>query len=207
LTSEQLKKYFDARSRNAEIFDIIPSTNTYLKTNRKEAGTLVLAISQSDGHGQYERVFESPASGLYMSICVDYLPGIPMTLAAANAVTDALHNLFGLSCSVKWVNDIMANGRKLCGILSESVFCGDDSYTVIGFGLNIKKGVLSDELSSIAISLEELMNKDLPSDTLGALACEIADNLEKELTLDADTIFERYKSSCITEIPENAIVL
>ncbi len=207
MTSDQLKKYFDVHSRCAEVFDSIPSTNTYLKTNRRDAGTLVLAISQSAGHGQYERVFESPASGLYMSICVDYLPGIPMTLAAANAVTDALYSLFGLSCSVKWVNDIIANGKKLCGILSESVFCGEESYTVIGFGLNIKKGVLSDELSPIAISLEELLENALPEDTVGALACEIADKLERELTLGADIIFERYKSRCVTEIPENALVL
>lgn len=207
MNADQIKAYFDAHSRPSEIFDMIPSTNAYLKECRKDAGTLVIALSQSAGHGQYDRVFESPRSGLYMSVCVDFRPGIPMTLAAANAVTDTLYACFGISCAVKWVNDIIANGKKLCGILAESVFKGDDSYTVVGFGLNIKKGVLSREISDIAVSLEELLGEDLPEDILAPLALGIVENLEKELARDKQEIVERYKKRCLTGIPEGSMLI
>lgn len=207
MTVKKLKQYFEKNGRNALVFEKIDSTNTYLKKNPQRAGTLALALSQSAGHGQYDRVFESPVSGLYMSLSVRFIPDFPMTLAAANAVTDALYELFSLSCGVKWVNDIIAHGRKLCGILAESVFCGEDSFTVIGFGLNIKKGGLSEEISKIAVSLEELVSEKLPDDTLAVLALKIAENLEKELSRDREAVIKGYTERCITEIPANAVFI
>ncbi len=207
MTVKEIKEYFDLRGRASLVFEEIASTNTYLKKNRQEFGTLALALGQSAGHGQYDRVFESPKSGLYMSVCVKYIPDFPMTLAAANAVTDALRELFSLSCGVKWVNDIIADGRKLCGILAESVFCGEKSFTVIGFGMNIKKGGLSEEISKIAVSLEEIVSSELPENILPLLALKIAENLEKELAGSRDAVIEKYKERCITEIPENAVFI
>ena len=185
----------------------VGSTNTFLKENPPETGTLALALSQSAGHGQYGRVFESPASGLYMSLCVPFIPDFPMTLAAANAVTDTLFELFGQSFGVKWVNDIIFGGRKLCGILAESVFCGDSSFTVVGLGMNLKKGGLSDEVSLIAVSLEEALGRELPSDIIGLLAYKISKNLEKELGSAKEQVINKYRARCITEIPENAVFI
>ena len=203
----KIKEYFDSHDRESVVFESIDSTNTYLKKNRQGFGTLALALSQSAGHGQYNRVFESPDSGLYMSLCVKYIPSFPMTLASANAVVDTLYELFSLKVSVKWVNDIIASSRKLCGILAESVFCGKESFTVIGFGMNIKKGGLSEEISKIAISLEELVDTELPDDILPVLALKIAKNLEAELEKSAEEVIERYKKSCVSEIPENAVFI
>ena len=203
----KIKEYFDSHGRASLVFENIDSTNTYLKKNRQDFGTLALALSQSAGHGQYDRAFESPESGLYMSVCVKYVPSFPMTLAAANAVADALCELFSLKVGVKWVNDIIASSRKLCGILAESVFCGDDSFTVIGFGMNVKKGGLSEEISKIAISLEELLESPLTDDVLPVLALKIAENLEGELEKSSDEVISRYKSICISEIPENAVFI
>lgn len=203
----KIKEYFDSHGRASLVFENIDSTNTYLKKNKQSFGTLALALSQSAGHGQYDRVFESPTSGLYMSICVKYIPSFPMTLAAANAVADALRELFSLQADVKWVNDIIVNSRKLCGILAESVFCGDESFTVIGFGMNIKKGGLSEEITKIAISLDELVEKPLPDDILPLLALKIAENLENELKKSKEEVISRYKQNCISEIPENAVFI
>ncbi len=203
----QIKEYFDSRGRDSLVFESIDSTNTYLKKNRQKAGTLALALCQTAGHGQFDRVFESPRSGLYMSLCVKYIPSFPMTLAAANAAVDALCELCEITCRVKWVNDIIADSRKLCGILAESVFCGDESFTVIGFGMNIKKGGLSDEVSGIAISLEELVENELPDDILPVLALKISENLEKELSKSKEKVISRYKQICISEIPENAVFI
>ncbi len=207
MTVKEIKKYFDLNGRKSLVFETVDSTNTYMKKNPQEFGTLALALGQTAGHGQHDRVFESPRSGLYMSVCVKYIPGFPMTLAAANAVTDALLELFSLSCGVKWVNDIIADSRKLCGILAESVFCGERSFTVIGLGMNIKKGKLSDEISRIAVSLDELVSEPLPDDILARLALKIAENLEKELEKSKGAVIEKYKERCITEIPENAVFI
>ena len=203
----KIKEYFDSHGRASLVFENIDSTNTYLKKNRQSFGTLALALSQSEGHGQYDRAFESPKSGLYMSLCVKYIPSFPMTLAAANAVVDALRELFGLNVSVKWVNDIIVSSRKLCGILAESVFCGERSFTVIGFGMNVKKGGLSEEIAKIAISLEELVESPLPDDILPVLALKIAENLESELEKSKEEVISRYKQNCISEIPENAVFI
>jgi BirA family biotin operon repressor/biotin-[acetyl-CoA-carboxylase] ligase len=203
----KIKEYFDSHGRASLVFEKIDSTNTYLKKNPQSFGTLALALSQSAGHGQYDRVFESPDSGLYMSLCVKYIPSFPMTLASANAVVDALCELFSLKVGVKWVNDIIASSRKLCGILAESVFCGERSFTVIGFGMNIKKGGLSEEISKIAISLEELVERPLPDDILPVLALKIAENLESELKKSREEVISRYRQNCISEIPENAVFI
>ncbi|MBE6607206.1 MAG: biotin--[acetyl-CoA-carboxylase] ligase [Ruminococcaceae bacterium] len=203
----KIKEYFESHGRDSLVFENIDSTNTYLKKNPQSFGTLALALSQSAGHGQYERVFESPASGLYMSLCVKYIPDFPMTLASANAAVDALDELFGLKIDVKWVNDLIVSSRKLCGILAESVFCGDKSFTVIGFGMNIRKGGLSKEISKIAISLEEIVDSELPDDILPILALKIAENLEAELKKSKEAVIERYKQICISEIPENAVFI
>ena len=203
----KIKEYFDSHGRASLVFEKIDSTNTYLKKNTQSFGTLALALSQSAGHGQYDRVFESPDSGLYMSLCVKYIPSFPMTLASANAVVDALCDLFSLKVGVKWVNDIIVSSRKLCGILAESVFCGERSFTVIGFGMNIKKGGLSEEVSKIAISLEELVERPLPDNILPVLALKIAENLENELKKSSDEVISRYKQNCISEIPENAVFI
>ncbi len=207
MTVKEIEEYFRKNGRSALVFEKIDSTNTYLKKNPKEFGTIALALSQSAGHGQYDRAFESPKSGLYMSVCVKFVADFPMTLAAANAVTDTLSWLFSLSCEVKWVNDIMSCGRKLCGILAESVFCGENSFTVIGFGMNLKKGGLSEEISKIAISLDELVDEKLPYDTLACLALKIAENLEKELSQSRESVIKKYRERCITEIPENAVFI
>ena len=207
MTCPEIKEYLEKRGRRALVFDSIGSTNTYLKENPEETGTVAIALSQSSGHGQYGRVFESPESGLYMSVCVRFIPDFPMTLAAANAATDALYELFGLTLGVKWVNDIIGDSKKLCGILAESVFCGENSFTVVGFGMNLKKGGLSSEIQNIAVSLEELLSEELPIDIIGALAFEISQNHEKELASEKEDVIKKYRARCITEIPENAVFI
>ncbi len=203
MNAAEIKDFFDKNSRKSLVFESIDSTNAYLKANRQESGTLALALAQTDGHGQYGRVFESPSSGLYMSLSVDFKPNFPMTLAAANAVADSLFELFELSASVKWVNDIIIGGKKLCGILAESVFCGDSGYTVVGFGLNVRKNVLSSSLVSIAVSLEELVGeRALAEDVITVLALKIAENFENELAKDLETVIKSYRRRCISDVSE-----
>lgn len=129
-----------------ECFESLDSTNTYLKDRAKKGapeGTVILANSQTGGRGRMGRSFCSPpALGIYMSLllrpeaksdCVQSL-----TAFTAVAVCRAIEGLTGLEPEIKWINDIMLNGKKICGILCESCFCGSGaSFAVIGIGLNV----------------------------------------------------------------------
>ena len=109
-------------------FDSLPSTNT--EAARQAAlgapeGLCVLAREQTAGRGRRERNWVSPKDvGLYLSVVLR--PSLEarawplITLAAALAVRDALEEACGLEADIKWPNDLLAGGRKLCGILAET---------------------------------------------------------------------------------------
>ncbi len=128
------------------VFAEVPSTNkTACAFSEKGApeGTLVTAESQSRGRGRMGRIWESPpGGGLYFSIVlrpdmsVDRMPGF--TLVAASAVAKAVNKACGLSCRVKWPNDIFAGGGKICGILVETRAHSDlTDFIVLGVGINV----------------------------------------------------------------------
>ncbi len=129
------------------------STNLDIKrlaANGKEEWTTVIAKRQTGGRGRLGREFFSPEGGLYMSVLLrpSLTPEATLyiTTAAAAAVCRAIDFVFGKKCDIKWVNDIIFEGKKVCGILCESAFCGDDSYSVLGIGVNLfgqEKGVPS----------------------------------------------------------------
>jgi len=124
------------------------------------AGIVVLAESQSRGRGRMDRSwFSPPGAGLYCSVLLR--PSLPLSRAgllsfcAALAMTDCLRS-FGFPAGIKWPNDIVAGGRKLCGILSACEGEGDAlHFAVIGSGLNLRRGSYPEDLASRAACLEE----------------------------------------------------
>lgn len=108
---------------------------------------VVLAAEQSAGRGRLGRSFVSPDGGLYMSFLL--YPGLTavdaqlITTTAAVAVCRAIEKLDNsLSPSIKWVNDIYLNGKKVCGILTEGQVdfeTGSLAFAVLGIGVNIWK--------------------------------------------------------------------
>lgn len=124
-------------------------------------GTVVVAEHQTSGSGKGERVWSSkPGAGLLFSVLLrpearfEELPQI--TLIAAVAMVDALEANGIAGAQVKWPNDILIDGRKVCGILAETGVSPDGSvFVVLGVGLNVNES-LSDfppELEEIATSL------------------------------------------------------
>ena len=125
-------------------FQTLPSTSQYAAAAAREgAGHLytVVAESQSAGRGRMERSFFSPPGGLYFSTVLR-TPLTPaeygaVTPFAALAVRRALYKICGVTAQIKWVNDLLVEGRKVCGILAES---GVDSagrpYIILGIGIN-----------------------------------------------------------------------
>ena len=140
----------EALSLKTEVFvyKTTDSTNTRAKLYaEKEKGAdiaLFIAEHQSAGRGRFGRSFDSPTlGGLYFSLLIpsDKLP-CDLSLAtprAAVAVSDAILKLTGFTPEIKWVNDILAGGKKLCGILAEGVFSPDGTL-----------------IRDIAVSLEEV---------------------------------------------------
>lgn len=123
-------------------------------------GTLVVAEEQSAGRGRRGRAWESPAgSSIYMSILLR--PEIspekaPMlTLLMAYSVTEALEECENLSAQIKWPNDLVLNGKKIVGILTEmSTEIDYINHVVIGVGINVNMEHFPEELKEKATSLK-----------------------------------------------------
>jgi BirA family biotin operon repressor/biotin-[acetyl-CoA-carboxylase] ligase len=155
-------------------FDSLPSTNTEAARQAKRGapeGLCVVAREQTEGRGRQQRQWVSPVdAGLYFSIVLR--PRFAMrawpliTLMAALAVADALANACGLSVDIKWPNDIYAQGRKLCGILAETVETETGRACVLGIGINLNDGALPSDLRSIATSVEALTGRAVEVESL-----------------------------------------
>lgn len=147
-------------------FDTLPSTNTFLKAlsrSGERRDTLCLALSQSAGRGRLGRSFDSQAGmGLYMSlllhprICPEQ--SLPATGLAAVAALESIEQVSGLQAEIKWMNDLVCNKKKLCGILAELDLSptGELRGLVLGIGVNLhqKREDFPPELQDMATSLQ-----------------------------------------------------
>ena len=138
------------------------STNDLAKKLAAEGcpeGTLVTADYQSAGKGRRGRAWSSPkGEAVYMSLV--RRPDLPpasasmVTLVGAMAVTAAVGRETGLSCQIKWPNDVVSGGRKVCGILTEmSAELDCIHYIVMGMGINTGQREFPEELREKATSL------------------------------------------------------
>lgn len=125
--------------------DSVKSTNTSLKELAKHGapeGYVLSASSQTRGRGRLNRIFFSPkGTGLYFSLLLRpeiSLPAYALTCMSAVALCETIES-FGISCGIKWVNDIYVNSRKVAGILVESALGnqGEIRYAVVGIGVNL----------------------------------------------------------------------
>ena len=151
-------------------FPEIDSTNIYANRLAQEGapeGTIVLSDFQTEGKGRMNRVWESSKeANILMSFVLrpklDIERGIKITLATSEILISSLEkylnklNIEGISFSVKWPNDVLANGKKIAGILTESSLREKDIvYVVVGIGINVNEDLaeLSDEVRDDATSL------------------------------------------------------
>lgn len=175
-------------------FDEIDSTNSEAKrqimAGRKERA-LYLARTQSCGRGRCGRSFFSPKdTGLYLTLAFpvegDARDFLYMTAASAVAVTEALEEFSGKAPGIKWVNDIYLDGKKIAGILTESVTNGK-VFVIIGIGINLSTDSFPSDLSGIAGSL----GGDVPRAEFIARICErLLDFADKN---DSRSFLESYR--------------
>lgn len=119
-------------------FDKIPSTQTYalnmVATGTARDHTVVMAEAQSAGRGRYRRTWVSHHGNLYVSFIYNAEERDPrLSYMVAVAVAETLMS-FGIHPKIKWPNDIMIDGKKVCGILIE--YAG--RFVIVGIGINIK---------------------------------------------------------------------
>ena len=131
------------------VFDEVSSTNTKAKELAKagaEEGTVVIAKTQSQGRGRFERNWESPEGGVYLSVILrprESFEKLPLlSFVVALAVTKTIRS-YGLPATIKWPNDIRVNGRKIAGILLESEGDGRSiTYMIVGVGINLSADLM-----------------------------------------------------------------
>lgn len=150
-------------------FEKIESTNVHLKklpATEISHGLLCLTDHQIKGRGQYERSwYVSPGKNLTFTLAftpmsMDGSRFHILTLACARAAVDQIEEVTGLEAHIKWPNDVMINGKKVGGILTETVFNGNHlDRLLVGIGLNINENEFPDEsLKKKAASLRQLTN-------------------------------------------------
>ena len=184
-----------------------PSLTSTMEVARQEAqlgaveGTVVIADEQTVGRGRIKRVWLSPKGIIALSIIlypsVVNLPSLIML--ASLAVVHSIEAVTGLKSQVKWPNDVLVNGRKVCGILIESsVRRNIVDYAIIGIGVNVNLR-LSDfpEILSTATSLSAELGRDVSR--LGIIQRLLVEVERLNLVLQAGgSIYEEWRDSLVT---------
>lgn len=190
--------------------DSIDSTNTYLMSlaaQGAQEGLVVVADRQTAGRGRRGRSFQSTEGlGLYMSILVrPNLPAVDapeLTAWTAVAVCDGIEAAFGKRPQVKWINDIIADGRKLGGILTELALNPDGtlSHVVIGIGINAnhRQEDFDPELRDMAISLSQWLGGRGNRDQIVLPILTALDEMYRRFPHDRQEYLSRYRADCIT---------
>lgn len=142
--------------------DIVDSTNLWAKEAAMQGapeGTLLVADQQSAGRGRRGRSWSSPPrESIYMSLILRPVirpeQASMLTLVMGLSVVQAVRELFGLDAWIKWPNDMVINGKKVCGILTEmSVSAEGIQHVIIGTGINVNGTVFEEEITKTATSL------------------------------------------------------
>lgn len=162
--------------QNVHHFDQLDSTNTYAKKLSREQvsqGLLCITDNQLKGRGQYDRGWESEP-GKNLTFTLIFIPGLGsrfhvLALACGLSLVECLQDLSGndeCAC-IKWPNDVLFNGKKVAGLLTESIFTGDKvNRLLIGFGINVNQTVFSDVNQQTATSIMNETGREISRENL-----------------------------------------
>lgn len=164
----------------AYVFKEIDSTNAFaLNIVKKGAAhaTLVVADKQTNGRGRMNRKFYSPSGGLYFSLILDFPPekAGELTTLCAVETAKAIKRMYDIGCSIKWVNDLFADGKKVCGILCEGI--PQLNKSVAGIGINIGKNSFPEHINAASLNIDQ--NKQRKEELCAKICKGILKNIEK----------------------------
>ena len=156
-------------------FDKIDSTNKFLKENSSKLKTpcLIVAKEQTKGKGKNGAVWfslkgKSATFSMLFDVYADDIEKIGLlTMCGAVSVAQAIEETGKIKAKCKWPNDVLINGKKVCGILTESEPLGDNMYKVIiGIGVNLRgsRDEFPDELKNDLCVVSELAGREISDD-------------------------------------------
>ena len=167
-------------------FEEVNSTQTYIKQKYKEnillKETIVIANVQTDGKGTHGRIWESE-KGKNILLTIALFPNCKieklknLTITIAENIIEVIDNLYKIKLEIKAPNDIILNGKKLGGILTETIIQNENVKCLfIGIGINVNGENFSKDISKTATSLKKEFNKEFSRENI---IIEIAKKLYK----------------------------
>ena len=217
LSSKTISKYLTCDKFRFDIHKKVTSTNSVARTFATAGESewlVVIADEQTDGRGRYGRNFFSPSgTGIYMSILLrpnlSSADSVLITTAAAVAVSQAIESISGQETQIKWVNDILIDGKKVCGILTEASFSLENNcmeYVVLGIGINTvdsKEGFPLEIKDTATVVFDPESNV---ADSRNRLIAEILNRLTFYYSgIEQKTFVEEYKKRSLV-IGKNILV-
>lgn len=206
LSKAGIMPFLNEKTKNITILDIrqtVTSTNTVLKEialSGGKQGYVLIAQEQTAGKGRLGRSFYSPNNtGIYLSILLRPKMTIEnsllITTSAAVAVARAVEKLCSKEAKIKWVNDVFVDGRKICGILTESSLdceSGRLEYAVVGIGVNISKpeSDFPDEIKNTAGGFLDNVKGNVRCKLIAEILNEFANQMEN---LSSRYYLDEYK--------------
>lgn len=194
----------------------VDSTNRLAKKmgeDGAENGTIVVTECQTAGRGRRGRDWISPKGNCYFSIILrpDMLAknASMITLIAALAIAKAVRKTCNLKTMIKWPNDIVANGKKICGILTESSTDLEYiNYVVVGIGINVNQMEFSTEIKDMASSIQIETNTEINrAQLMGTILSIFESDYEIFLkTNDLSDLYQEYNEFLINREREVKII-
>lgn len=216
----ELSRFISAqRMTDIHIFDSVDSTNNIAKQMSAQGapdGTVIIADSQTNGRGRLSRSFVSPAgNGIYLSMIMrpkllsDSISSI--TAWTAVAAVRAIESVCGIIPDIKWVNDLLINNRKICGILSElyiSPNSSADFAVILGIGINVntEENDFPTDLQQIASSIFASTGTYVSRPQLAAELIKQLDILRADWPDNSLPYLEKYRNRCITVGKEIVVI-
>lgn len=214
LTEPEIRRFLppvEVVGRKLLCLSEVDSTNTRAKELAlagEPEGLVVVADCQTAGRGRMGRSFQSPkGKGIYLTALLrPHLPPERLMIATALAgvaVCGAVEDVCGLSPGLKWPNDPVLNGRKLCGILTElslEAETGSLQYLVVGIGVNVLHTPedFSPEVAAIATSLAAELGRPVSRPALAAALIARLDRLRAALASgETEPYLVEYRRRCV----------
>ncbi|MGB9722178.1 MAG: biotin--[acetyl-CoA-carboxylase] ligase, partial [bacterium] len=173
--------------------DEVDSTNEYAKNllNDAKDGTVVLADIQTNGKGRLDRQWYSPEGGLYLSVILFTEKPLLIPILAGVAICETFNNNYDILPGIKWPNDILLNGKKIGGVLVETV----DTAVIVGIGINLNIVEFPEELKEIASSIFIETKKRLDKMMVYNDLCqEIDNNYQMLKSSKANEILQKWRN-------------
>jgi biotin-[acetyl-CoA-carboxylase] ligase BirA-like protein len=184
----------------------VNSTNDWAKELAKigaEEGTITIAQTQTAGKGRLSREWISPKGGLWFSIVLrphqKASEAAKLVFVASLAVVEVLHEKYGLRTETKWPNDVLVNGKKICGLLAEMNTEGENvNYVILGVGVNANfhtDDVFPESVKTTATSTENELGKKIRLESLLEALLEKMERIYDRYVEDGFApLLERWKT-------------